>query len=421
MTIVRPSILALAAAGPAFAADVDRGAIVSTYADMAQAGYTDALETAKALDEAVAALVQDPSDETLAAARAAWIAARVPYQQTEAFRFANPIVDDWEGRVNAWPLDEGLMDYVAPAYGSESDLNGLYAANVIASDTLELNGEQVDLSPITPALLQDRLQEAGGVEANVATGYHAIEFLLWGQDLNGTDPGAGDRPATDFAAGEDCTNGHCDRRGEYLAAATDLLVSDLAEMAANWEQGGAARASITGEPPDAAISRMLSGLGSLSYGELAGERMKLGLLLHDPEEEHDCFSDNTHASHLNDAKGIRNVYLGRYEGPDGDVTEGPGLGDLVAAETPDLDAEMRTRLEETVAAMQAIADAAENGEAYDQQIAEGNSEGNDRVQAGIDALIAQTRTLERIIAELDLTGVSIAGSDSLDQAGAVFE
>ncbi len=421
MTIARPTLIALVAAGPALAGDIDRDAIVSTYADMARAGYTDALQTAKALDEAVADLAETPSETTLAAARKAWIAARVPYQQTEAFRFANPIVDDWEGRVNAWPLDEGLVDYVAPSYGSESDLNGLYAANVIASDTLELNGEQVDLSPITPALLQDTLQEAGDVEANVATGYHAIEFLLWGQDLNGTDPGAGDRPATDFATGEDCTNGHCDRRAEYLTAAVDLLVSDLEKMVANWQQDGAARASITGESPDAAISRMLSGLGSLSYGELAGERMKLGLLLHDPEEEHDCFSDNTHASHLNDAKGIRNVYLAQYEGPDGDVTEGPSLSDLVAAKAPDLDDEMRSRLDETLAAMQAIADAAENGEAYDQQIAEGNTEGNDRVQAGIDALIAQTRTIERIIAELDLTGVSIAGSDSLDQAGAVFQ
>ena len=56
----------------------------------------------------------------------------------------------------------------------------------------------------------------------------------------------------------------------------------------------------------------MTGLGSLSYGELAGERMKLGLMIHDPEEEHDCFSDNTHASHFFDALGIRNVYLGTY-------------------------------------------------------------------------------------------------------------
>ena len=120
------------------------------------------------------------------AARAAWIAARIPYMQTEAYRFGNAIVDDWEGRVNAWPLDEGLIDYVASSYGTESPENELYAANVIANTTLTIGGKKLDTSKLTAELLADALQEAGGVEANVATGYHAVEFLLWGQDLNGT-------------------------------------------------------------------------------------------------------------------------------------------------------------------------------------------------------------------------------------------
>ncbi|WP_375263039.1 imelysin family protein [Palleronia sp.] len=421
MTIARPVILASLVAFPAAAQEVDRSAIVETYADIAKAGYTDSLETARALDEAIQVLVDNPTEETLDAARQAWVEARVPYQQTEVYRFGNPIVDDWEGRVNAWPLDEGLIDYVAPTYGTDSDINTLYTANVIANDSIELNGETVDTSEITPALLQDNLQEAGGVEANVATGYHALEFLLWGQDLNGTEAGAGTRPATDFSTGDDCTNGNCDRRGQYLSSASDLLISDLEEMVANWEADGAARTNLTGGSTDAALSAILTGMGSLSYGELAGERMKLGLLLHDPEEEHDCFSDNTHASHYYDAKGIQNVYLGEYEGPDGDVTEGTALTDLVAATDPALDEEMRTRLDETVSAMQAIVDAAESGEAYDQQIGEGNEEGNARVQAAIDALIAQTRTIERVIAALDLGEVSIEGSDSLDAPDAVFQ
>ena len=106
-----PSVLALVAATPALAA-TDRAAVIDTYADIAQAGYEDSLITARALQEAVAALVADPSEATLAAARTAWLAARDPYQQTEVYRFGNPIVDDWEGKVNAWPLDEGLIDYV---------------------------------------------------------------------------------------------------------------------------------------------------------------------------------------------------------------------------------------------------------------------------------------------------------------------
>jgi putative iron-regulated protein len=395
-------------------------AVLENYADIALAGYEDALAKAKELDAATDALIEKPSEATLKAARDAWRASRPAYQQTEAFRFGNPIVDDWEGRVNAWPLDEGLIDYVDNSYGSESDENSLYTANVIANQTITVNGEQIDVSTITPEILQDKLQEAGGIEANVATGYHAVEFLLWGQDLHGTDAGSGERPYTDYATGETCTGGHCDRRGQYLDAATDLLVSDLEEMVGNWGAEGAARKALLDDPTKG-LSAILTGMGSLSYGELAGERMKLGLLLHDPEEEHDCFSDNTHVSHLNDVLGIRNVYTGKYERVDGKTVEGPAIADLVAAKAPEIDKEIRADLDDSVAKFEAIAKAAEDGEAYDQQIGEGNDEGNARVQAGIDALITQTRAIERAVATLDLGGVTIEGSDSLDNTQAVFQ
>jgi putative iron-regulated protein len=356
----------------------------------------------------------------LQAAREAWKAARIPYQQTEAFRFGNPIVDDWEGRVNAWPLDEGLIDYVDASYGTESDENTLYVANVIANTTIEINGEKVDVSAITPALLSDTLQEAGDIEANVATGYHAIEFLLWGQDLNGTDAGAGNRPYTDFDKAS-CTGGNCDRRAQYLSALSELLVADLEEMVANWTADGAARKNLMDGAPEAGIATILTGMGSLSYGELAGERMKLGLLLHDPEEEHDCFSDNTHVSHLNDAIGIRNVYLGKYKRVDGSVVEGPSVSELVAAADPAVDAEIKGKLDVTVSKMEAIAARAEGGEAYDQMIGEGNAEGNAAVQAAIDALVDQTKSIERAVAALKLNAIEFEGSDSLDAPDKVFQ
>ncbi|BCH28278.1 peptidase [Mesorhizobium sp. L-8-10] len=401
-------------------AETDPRAVLKTYADIALAGYEDALATAKKLDEATDALIAKPSAETLDAARAAWKAARIPYQQTEAFRFGNAIVDDWEGRVNAWPLDEGLIDYVDKSYGTESDENTLYTANVIANTGIEINGRKVDVSTITPDLLSGTLQEAGDIEANVATGYHAIEFLLWGQDLNGTDPGAGSRPYTDYDTAN-CTGGHCDRRARYLAAASELLVSDLEEMVGNWKDDGAARRNLLDGDPAAGISTILTGMGSLSYGELAGERMKLGLLLHDPEEEHDCFSDNTHISHLYDAVGIRNVYLGSYKRVDGSLVEGPSVADLVKAADPAVDAELSGKLDATVAKMEAIQARAVGGEAYDQQIGEGNSEGNAAVQAAIDALVDQTRSIERAVAALKLDAIAFEGSDSLDSPDKVFQ
>ena len=391
-------------------ADAD---VLSNYADIALAGYEDSLLTAQALDQAIDALIADPSEATLTAAREAWKAARVPYQQTEAFRFGNPIVDEWEGKVNAWPLDEGLIDYVDASYGTESDSNALYVANVIANPNITIDGAVLDASEITPALLQDNLQEAAGVESNVATGYHAIEFLLWGQDLNGTGPGAGERPFTDYSTAE-----HADRRAAYLKAASSLLLDDLEEMVSNWESDGAARAALE----EQGISTILTGMGSLSFGEVAGERMKLGLLLHDPEEEHDCVSDNTHMSHFNDAIGVQNVYLGKYTRVDGSVVEGPSLSQVIAAKDEALDSEIQGLLDDTIAKMNVMVERAEGGEAYDQQIGEGNTEGNAVVQAAIDGLIAQTRGIERAVALLELQdAVTIEDSDSLSNPDAVFE
>lgn len=416
-----PSLVALTLTVSPLAALADPvtpDAVVAHYADIAAAAYDDSVTTAQALQQAVAALVAQPSEATLGAARSAWTAARVPYQQTEAFRFGNPIVDDWEGRVNAWPLDEGLIDYVAEGTPSAED-NELAQLNVIANPALKIGADTLDAATITPDTIR-ALHEAGGIEANVASGYHAIEFLLWGQDLNGTGPGAGNRPHTDYARGADCTGGNCDRRAQYLTAATDLLVADLQEMAANWAPGGAAREAVT-ENPQAGLNAMLTGMGSLSYGEQAGERMKLGLMLNDPEEEHDCFSDQTHLSHYYDGLGIRNVYLGSYARPDGSTVEGPSLSALVAARDPAVDQALRADLDATMAALGKLRDTAEGGMAYDQMLAPGNDAGNAAITAGIDALVAQTRNIERAVAVLGLDRIAFEGSDSLDNPDAVFQ
>ena len=404
---------------PALAVSQERE-VLAHYADLAHAKYQDSLVAARRLGKAVNRLIAKPTEKNLGAARKAWIAARVPYQQSEVYRFGNAIVDDWEGKVNAWPLDEGLIDYVAASYGTESEENPGFRANVVANRSFVFSGKTIDASKIDKGLLAETMHELGGVEANVATGYHAVEFLLWGQDLNGTGPGAGSRPSTDFDPAN-CSWGNCDRRAAYLKAATDLLVDDLAWMTAQWAPGGKARAGLVGGDIKRGLSTILTGMGSLSYGELAGERMKLGLLLHDPEEEHDCFSDNTHYSHYYDALGIRNVYLGEYRRIDGKMVKGPGVSALVAKVAPDADREMRARLDATMVAMGAIVKAAEGGEAYDQMIGDGNEAGNARVQAAIDALTAQTRSIEKVVAALGLAKIAFEGSDSLDNPESVFE
>jgi len=416
-----PFVLAIACTAGAAQAQTARD-VIDGYADLALAKYSDSLTAAEALDAAIDAFVAAPGEDTHAAAKDAWLAARVPYQQTEAYRFGNAVVDDWEGKVNAWPLDEGLIDYVDTGYyGEENEENALFRANVIANASLSVGGQTVDASNITPALLQE-LHEIDGVEANVATGYHAIEFLLWGQDTNGTNAGAGARTWTDFAAGDDCTGGNCDRRAAYLTAASDLLLMDLKDIVAAWGDGGAARTDLDGKSDAEGLSAILTGLGSLSYGELAGERMKLGLILHDPEEEHDCFADNTHNSHYYDVLGMQNVYLGTYTATDGSVVSVPSLASLVEGVDAGLNAEMSSNLDATMTAMGVIKARADSGvEAYDQMIGYGNDEGNAIVQAAIDALVTQTRSIEKLVAALNASDIAVEGSDSLDNPTAVFE
>ena len=394
-----------AATTPAASSAVGAGAgqaVVKHYGDLALAVFSDALSTAQNLQKAVDALLAQPSDATLKAAREAWLAARKPYMQSEVFRFGNPVVDDWEGQLNAWPLDEGLIDYVAKDYQHALGNPGAQA-NIIANRELQVGEDKIDVSTINAELLAS-LNELGGSEANVATGYHAIEFLLWGQDLNGTNPGAGNRPATDFAQGEACTGGNCERRAEFLKAATGLLVSDLEYMVGQWQAGKADnyRAKLEAEPADSGLRKMLFGMGSLSLGELAGERMKVALEANSTEDEHDCFSDNTHNSHFFNAKGIRNVYLGEYQKVDGSTLTGPSLSSLVAKADAQTDSTLKADLEATEGKLQTLVDSANNGQHFDQLIAADNSAGQQIVRDAIAALVKQTAAIEQASAKLGI-------------------
>jgi len=384
---------------PAAAAKVDEAAVkavVKNYLDIAEATYGDALTTAKALQAAVDALIAKPSEETLKAAREAWVASRPSYSQSEAFRFGNSIIDDWEGAVNAWPLDEGLIDYVAKDY-QHAEGNAGASANIVANTEIQVGEDKIDVKEITGEKLKG-LNELGGSEANVATGYHAIEFLLWGQDLNGTKPGAGDRKYTDYAQGKDCTNGHCDRRAAYLKAVTDLLVSDLEEMHGNFKAGVADnyRAKVEADTAQNNLRKMFFGMGSLSLGELAGERMKVALEANSTEDEHDCFSDNTHNTLFFNAKSIRNIYTGEYKRTDGSVVKGPSLSDLVAKVDAQADTDLKTDLANTEAKMQVIVDRAEkDGVHFDQMIAAEDKDDQQKIRDAIASLVKQTGAIEK--------------------------
>ncbi|WP_260261841.1 imelysin family protein [Vibrio intestinalis] len=395
------------ASSTVFAADVTKEQVVEHYADLAHAVFADALTTAKTLDQSIESFLAAPSAANLEQVKQAWLDSRVPYQQSEVFRFGNVIVDDWEGQLNAWPLDEGLIDYVATDYQYELGNEGA-TANIVANKELMIGSTKLDVAKITPELIAD-LNEVGGSEANVASGYHAIEFLLWGQDLNGTNAGAGERAYTDFVVGAECTNGNCDRRGEYLRAAADLLIQDLEWMEKQWSasEKGNYRQELVNGSAENGLRKMLFGMGSLSLGELAGERMKVALEANSTEDEHDCFSDNTHNSHYYNEQGIYNIYTGTYNKVDGTKLEGPSIYDLVANKDQKAADEIQKQFDNTRAQVGQLVTAAEkNNQYFDQLIAAGNEQGNALVNKTIVSLVAQTASIER--------AAGVIGIDSLN-------
>ena len=321
-------------------ANIDR--LVISYANMAHAGYKDSLDSAKILQTAVNTYVDTPTETNLEAAKAAYKAARQPYSQTEVFRFDEAFVtaddqrkigsvDSWEGQVNAWPLDEALIDYVSDDYEGEYNSQD----NIINSDSIAVGSIKQDTSTITPQLLAD-MNEIGGSEANVTTGYHAIEFMLWGQDTNGVGEGAGNRPVSDYITTDgECTSGEsanteasiCERRGEFLKAAAQLLVDDLTAMEAQWQPDSehTLRSDMIARKDNNGLRQILYQMGSLALGELASQRMQVAFVTGSTEDEHECFSDLTHLSYANNARGIQNVFNGSYKTVAGKTVGGYGV------------------------------------------------------------------------------------------------
>lgn len=388
---------------------VNPQAVLAGYRTLAHAGYSDAYTAAEGLQDAIAKLDASPSPATLAAARAAWRKARRPYSRTEALRFGNWFVDEWEHRVNAWPIDEGFIDYVADGYAA-SPTNPEARLNLIAAQRVRIGGRTLDTEPMRYIVLE-QAQSISNIEANVATGYHAIEFMLWGQDLNGTRLGAGERPWTDFARdAADCTDGantaplrHCQRRRDFLRELVELLRRDLRDMTGKWgPQSGSFGDRLVEGDPKAGLRRMLFGLATMSGDELAGERMQVALLANAPEDEQDCFSDDTHRSLLANALGIEYFYFGRL----GIRTVPASLADLAKQADPELAADLELAFAQTRRAMQAIARAGDNGQPFDTLIAPGNSDGAALIQAGIAALREQTRLLEQLGEALELGGLN---------------
>ncbi|MEZ4449069.1 MAG: imelysin family protein [Nannocystaceae bacterium] len=346
--------------------------VVDGYAAHVQGRYAETRADAEALQAAVDGFLAAPSEAGLKSARDAWLAARTPYGTTEVFRFyGGPIdgePDNLEGQINSWPLDEAYIDYV---------------------DGAEMSGIIND--PATyPTIDAATLIAANGAlgEDTISTGWHAIEFLLWGQDFDPAGPG--DRPYTDFVDGPEGTATNQERRRTYLKVVTDLLVEDLRAVEVAWAADqDDYRRTFVGDDPRESLTKVLLGMGSLSGAELAGERMTVAYETREQEDEHSCFSDNTHMDLWANAKGIQEVYVG-----DG----GASLSALVRSRDPEVDQRLTAALEASVSAIAAIPppfDAAI-------QAADGSPE-REAVKAAIDALKEQTAAIAEAATLLEIT------------------
>ena len=371
-------------------------AVLAAYADIAYDNYMDAVTAAKALQTALTAFTAEPTEATLAAAKQAWLDSRVSYLQTEIFRLSNGPIDaeeGWvaeaygalEGQLNAWPLDENMIDYTTDKDGNVTSGNIIDSTGEFTPD----GGEPVDVTTITADVLT-ALNENGG-DANVATGYHSIEFLLWGQDqdyasfvadtiTNGANV-AGMRVVEDYTS-----NANADRRKAYLTANAEKLVADLEKVTSAWAKTastdcsadatgcyrGAFLGTLTGADADkniatdTAISDIMRGMGTFIKSELANERMAVALLTPSEEDEHSCFSDNTHVDIEQDYVGFKNILKATYNGK----SYGTSMYSLLSTELKTTIDGLITQIDTNVKAMM---DAQAAGTNFDYQIVEAKS------------------------------------------------
>jgi putative iron-regulated protein len=354
----------------------DKKAVLANYAQLVHQNYADSLSGMRALKAAVDAFAANPSEATLDAARKAWVAARPAYGQSEVYRFyGGPIDDDDgpEGRINGWPIDENFIDYV------KDDAS----AGII--------NKVSDFASITNDLIKTQNEEGG--EKNLSAGWHAIEFLLWGQDFN--EAGPGNRPFTDYVTGGSGTAQNQDRRAQYLADAVDLMIQDMESVEVEWrlDNPQSYASQFVNATPDESLTKMITGMGSLSGSELPKERMDNAYETKDQEEEHSCFSDTTTQDLLANAQGIENVYLGKYGSIDG-----VGIDELVKAVNPELDTKMKTQLTAALDAVRAIP------APFDQAIlGDDGAPGRQKIKAAIDALGQVAATTVEVATALKLT------------------
>jgi len=288
----------------------DNSEIIKRYANLAfkiyEETYTKTVELKNAVDE----YVNDPSNQTkLIAVRNKWREARQKYLLTETLRFSDGPIDnpdilfvevdgsptELEGLINAWPMDEQFNECY------------LIGSNIIG-------GSGCTQRPLDENSLINFNAE-NDREENVATGWHPIEYLLWGQDdADATkDPGRGLTQTIHYFTSDPTFS---PRRRTYLKNATNILLNHIKMLKDSWDPSdqNSYYHKFVNDPN--ALKKIITGFASFSKNELAAERLN-GIDTRDQEDEHSCFSDTTNQDFYYNALGIKIFFTGDYNGEEG--------------------------------------------------------------------------------------------------------
>ena len=351
--------------------------VVLNYSNIVHASYVDSMNLAKNMQEKINNFLEAPSQRGLDEAKQSWIDSRFPYLQTEVYRFYGGPIDDEdgpEGLLNAWPMDESYVDYV----------KGSPKSGIIN------NTEKYP--EITQELLLSLNEKEG--EENISCGYHAIEFLLWGQDFNSDGPG--NRPFTDYT-----TAANADRRKEFLKITVNLLIENLQSLVNDWapDQKNYRNDFVNSQPKES-FQKILMGMTLLAGFELAGERILVAYESKAQEDEHSCFSDTTHNDSIYDIIGIKNVWTGRYTRADGSIIEGPGIRNFALR----IDADLTEKIDNSLKL--ALKTSMEIPKPFDQAIlAEKGSDTSNSIMSLVEEL---ENTADSFVAMAKKSGVEVS-------------
>jgi len=245
----------------------------------------------------------------LEALRLAWVGARSPWEQSEAFLFGPVEAYSFDAAVDSWPLNH-------------TDL-----ASVLSSS-----------AEFTADLVDSRL-------APTEKGFHAIEYMIYGENSQ--------KKATAFT----------DRELSYTKAAADNLAKVAHQLVVSWRDG------IDGHPPFAAVFAGAGAEDNTSYASITAAReqiiagmeaictevadTKIGapFVEQNPNKVESQFSYNSLADFADNLRSVQNAYTGTVPAS---ATAGTPLAGIIQASDVNLDAQVRQEIQMAIDAINQI-------------------------------------------------------------------